>query len=370
MSIELEGRRIALIGGAGFIGHHLALHLAKSGADVHVIDGLSVNHLLHYHSEYSSPTNRELNLRMLNNRLELLRKGGIPLHVQDARDYNKLSMMLGTIKPQVIVHLAAVAHAGTSNKDPYSTFDHSLRTLENALDSARNNVEHFIYLSSSMAYGNFLTEEVSEDHPLQPIGVYGALKLAAEKMVISYQQVFNLTYTIIRPSALYGERCVSRRVSQIFIENALMGKPLRIEGDGCERLDFTYVEDLVQGISLVIQKPEARNEIFNLTFGASRSVKELVEVIREYFPDVAVQHVERDKLMPFRGTLSVKRAIDMLGYAPKNPIEVGIPKNIMWYKEFLGEGEEAQSTRRLKTGGNGQHESPSAKSIATAGSPQ
>jgi len=336
MDVPLKGRRIALIGGAGFIGHHLALHLARHEADVHVIDGLSVNNLLHYNSEYGNVPNRELYLRMLNKRLELLRAAGLPLHILDARDYLKLCLTLEQIKPQVVVHLAAVAHAGNSNKDPYNTFDHSLRTLENALDSVRAYVEHFIYMSSSMVYGNFLTPEVDEEHPLNPIGIYGALKVAGEKMVVAYQQVFNLTYTIIRPSALYGPRCVSQRVGQIFIENSLVGKPLQVDGDGAEKIDFTYVDDLVEGICLVIQKPPARNQVFNLTYGDSRSIQDVVAIILQHFPNIEVQYVERDKLRPFRGTLSINKAVQLLGYEPKNPVEVGFPKYINWYQQFCG----------------------------------
>ena len=334
MDIPLEGRRIALIGGAGFIGHNLALYLARNGADVHVIDGLSVNNLLHYNSEYGNVPNRELYLRMLNKRLELVRAAGIPLHILDARDYLKLCLTLEQIKPQVVVQLAAVAHAGNSNKDPYNTFDHSLRTLENALDSVRAYVEHFIYISSSMVYGNFQSAEVDEEHPLNPIGIYGALKVAGEKMVIAYQQVFNTTYTIIRPSALYGPRCVSRRVGQIFIENSLLGKPLQVDGDGAEKIDFTYIDDLVEGISLVMQKPAARNQTFNLTYGDSRSIQDVIAIIRQHFANVQVEYVERDKLRPFRGTLSVKKAAQLLGYQPKNPVEVGFPKYIDWYQQF------------------------------------
>src|SRR6185295_489822 len=137
---------------------------------------------------------------------------------------------------------------------------------------------------------------------------------------IAYQQVFNLPYTIIRPSALYGPRCVSRRVGQIFIESALHGLPLRVDGDGEEKLDFTYIDDLIQGIGLTIQQPAARNEIFNLTYGAARSIKDLVSVIKSEFPDAKVDYVERDKLMPFRGTLNVDKARRLLGYAPANPI--------------------------------------------------
>jgi nucleoside-diphosphate-sugar epimerase len=338
MSYEIRGRRIALIGGAGFIGHNLALALAKQGAQVEIIDSLQVNNLLSIASSTENINNRDLYLRIINQRLDLLRKAGITLRAQDARDYHALSRMLVGFKPQVIVHLAAVAHANRSNKDPYSTFDHSLRTLENALDCARDpdiKVEHFIFLSSSMVYGNFKKEEVDEKHPLEPIGIYGALKVAGEKMVIAYQQVFDLPYTIIRPSALYGPRCVSRRVGQVFIENAFDGSSLRVEGNGAEKVDFTYIDDLVDGISLVIKNPEARNQIFNLTYGSSRSIQDLVGVIQKQFPFVKVEYTERDKLMPFRGTLSVNKARELLGYAPNNPIDVGFPKYIDWYRSTL-----------------------------------
>jgi nucleoside-diphosphate-sugar epimerase len=334
MSNELEGRRVALIGGAGFIGHNLALTLAKRGARVDIVDGLQVNNLVTFASGNGRVKNRDLYLRMINLRLDMLREAEIDIHVQDARDYHALSRILTHIKPQVIVHLAAVAHAGTSNKDPYSTFDHSLRTLENALDWARTDIEQFIFFSSSMVYGNFLTEEVDEEHPLNPIGIYGALKLAGEKMVIAYQQVFDMPYTIIRPSALYGPGCVSRRVGQIFIESALGGGKLRVDGDGSEKLDFTYIEDLVDGICLTIQHPAARNQIFNLTYGRSRRIQDMVDIVKEHFPEVEVERVERDKLMPFRGTLSTNKAVRMLGYAPKNPLEVGLPKYIDWYRSL------------------------------------
>jgi nucleoside-diphosphate-sugar epimerase len=271
---------------------------------------------------------------MVNERLDRLLHSEIPLHVQDARDYHALSRILTQIKPEVIIHLAAVAHAGRSNKDPYSTFDHSLRTLENALDWSRDNLQHFIFFSSSMVYGNFQTPSVDEDHPLSPIGIYGALKVAGEKIVIAYHQVFGLPYTIVRPSALYGPRCISRRVSQIFVEAALMGRPLRIEGDGADRLDFTYIDDLVEGVCLTIARPAARNQVFNLTYGSARSIRELAEVVTRHFPGACVEAAARDALMPERGTLSVARASHLLGYQPRFPIEEGMARYIEWYRAF------------------------------------
>ncbi len=343
--LDIKDRKVVLIGGAGFIGHHLALQLKAQGAQVEVIDSLQVNNLLTFASASPNLANRDLYLRMINQRLELMNKANIPLHIQDARDYHALSKILFKISPEVIVHLAAVSHAGKSNKDPYSTFDHSLRTLENSLDYARGKIDahglidHFIYLSSSMVYGNFLTPEVDEEAPLNSMGIYGALKVAGEKMVIAYNQVFNLPYTIIRPSALYGPRCVSRRVGQIFIESAMKGQTLRVDGDGSERLDFTFVDDLANGIIQVIRHPGARNQIFNMTYGESRSLNDLAKIVQREFPDISLEYVERDKLMPFRGTLSVKKAQKLIGYAPKNPIEVGFPKYIQWYKNLDPTGE-------------------------------
>jgi nucleoside-diphosphate-sugar epimerase len=332
MTEGLAGKRIALVGGAGFIGHNLALELKRRGAEPHVVDSLQVNNLGAFTNLKDGSANKELYVHLINERLTLLREAGIPLHIVDARDYHALSRSLSAIQPQTVVQLAAVAHANRANKDPFSTFDHSLRTLENALDAARDGVEHFIFMSSSMAYGNFGDSAVTEEAVCNPIGIYGALKFAGEKMVIAYNQVFNLSYTIVRPSALYGERCVSRRVGQAFIENALRGLPVVINGDGGDMLDFTYISDLAEGLMLCIARPEARNQIFNLTFGGARSLNQMAAILRDHFPRVEISHHARDQLMPERGTLSVEKARRLIGYAPAYPLERGFAKYIEWYK--------------------------------------
>ena len=212
-------KKILLVGGCGFIGHNLALKLKTKGYQVDITDNLAVNNILSFTD--SEIKNKNLYRSILNSRLELLSKNNINLTVQDARDYNAITRIYDKLNPDIIIHLAAVSHANKSNKDPHSTFDHSYRTLENTLDFAREKKRHVIYLSSSMVYGNFQLKEVSEDTPCSPIGIYGTLKYSGELLVKAYKQVFDLPYTIIRPSALYGERCVSRRVGQIFIENAI-----------------------------------------------------------------------------------------------------------------------------------------------------
>ena len=238
------------------------------------------------------------------------------------------------------MQLAAIAHANRSNKDPFSTFDHSFRTLENALDFSRGEstpIDRFVYFSSSMVYGNFDGDVAREDRHCDPIGIYGALKYSGERLVIAYNQVFNLPYTIVRPSALYGRRCVSRRVGQAFIENALRGMPLTINGDGTDALDFTYIDDLVQGLILCIVHPNAHNQTFNLTYGSARTLNQMADLMRQEFPGIEVKYNPRDALMPERGTLSVAKAKELLGYEPAYPLERGFVEYVAWYKKLAAE---------------------------------
>jgi len=333
---SIKGKRIAIIGGAGFIGHHMALEMKAQGADVHVVDSLNVNSLLFLYSDNCPLEERKFYREIVISRLDLLEDANVPLHIQDARDYHGLSKTLGDINPQIIVHLAAVSHANRSNKDPFSTFDHSMRTLENALDYARGTeVEQFVYYSSSMVYGNFISGEVTEESVCEPMGIYGALKFAGEKLVIAYNQVFKLPYTIVRPSALYGERCVSKRVNQIFIEKAFENQIIQINGDGSDRLDFTYIKDLIQGTILTISNENGKNQIFNLTYGDSRSLAEVVEILKPLFDDMKIEYLPKDNLMPDRGTLCVDKAKNLLGYSPSYPIEKGLIDYVNWYKSFL-----------------------------------
>lgn len=325
-------KKVLLVGGCGFIGHNLALKLLKNNFDVNIVDSLGINNLFSIDKE--DVKNKNLYSSILKNRIDLINNNNIKFNIQDARDYHAISRIYDEINPDIIIHLAAVSHANKSNKDPHSTFDHSLRTLENTLDFAKNKKIHVIYISSSMVYGDFNNKEVNENTSCNPIGIYGNLKYAGELIVKSYNQVFDLPYTIIRPSALYGERCVSRRVGQIFIENAIQKMDITINGDGNEKLDFTYIEDLTEGILLCCQKKEAVNEIFNITYGNSRKINELVDVLKQEFTNVKILYSKKEKFMPERGTLNNDKAKKLLGFFPSFPIEDGYLKYISWYKDF------------------------------------
>lgn len=331
---SIKNKKVLIIGGAGFIGHNIALEIINQGGEVHIIDSLEVNNLTSVVGNSNNLPFPELSYKVLMERLELMKKKEIPLSVIDARNYHALSYEISKIEPEIVIHLAAVSHANRSNKDPHSTFDHSLRTLENALDSCKNRIEHFIYFSSSMVYGNFETERVDETTRCEPLGIYGALKFSGEKIVIAYNQVFDLPYTIVRPSALYGERCISRRVGQIFIENALYNKPIMINGDGSDKLDFTYIKDLVDGVIRIIENKNSINQIFNLTYGEAKPISQLINILSDYFPNLEIEKVPKDSLMPDRGTLSNEKIKNLLDFQSSWPLEKGYRQYIEWYLNF------------------------------------
>ena len=324
-------KKVLIIGGSGFIGHNLAIYLNNRNFEVTVVDSLGVNNFLSLKKQKIQ--NKKFYLQTLNQRQDLLKKNNINLIIEDARNYPSVTRIIEKFKPNYLIHLAAVAHANVSNKDPYSTFDHSMRTLENTLDACRSQkfIDRFIYLSSSMVYGQFKKKIVTEKEICNPLGIYAALKFGSEKLVEGYNQVFGLPYTIIRPSALYGQRCISGRVVQKFIEAALKGEKLNVVGDGKEFLDFTYIEDFMQGIFLSMTKKKSLNETFNITYGKSRSLIELVNIIKDNITTVKIKYIKRDKLMPFRGTLSVNKAKRLIGYKPIFSLEKAVPEYIKWY---------------------------------------
>ena len=325
-------KKVALIGGAGFIGHNLAIALKSRGHSVLVIDNLAVNNILSFTNQ--NIKNRSLYWSMLNRRLDLLHKNQIEVNIEDARNYNLMSMTLEKFKPDTIIQLAAVSHANKSNKDPHTTFDHTLRTLENTLDIAKNYNAHVIYFSSSMVYGNFEKDTVDEESQCNPIGIYGTLKYSGELIVKAYHNVFGIPYTIVRPSALYGERCVSRRVGQVFIESAVQGNKINVNGDGSEYLDFTYINDLVEGVVLILENENSKLETFNLTYGKAHSINQMLEILKKCFANINVTYSHKDKFMPRRGTLSIDKARKILGYDPKHNLDLGYTKYINWYKQF------------------------------------
>ena len=253
---RLAGERVMLIGGAGFIGHNLALRLREARVETMAVDNLMVNSLVdNVFVAGQDGTRRQLYQNFLLDRFMLMRDAGVELRNADARNMADLSRAFDEFRPTKAVHLSAIASAVDARKDPGLCFDLQLLTLRNVVELCRlghDQVNQVMFMSSSTVYGDFEGDSVDETVRPRPRGIYANAKYMGERLLRTYRQQHGLGITIVRPSALYGERCISRRVSQIFIENALTGKPLLLEGGGDGRLDFTYIDDLVEGQILTL----------------------------------------------------------------------------------------------------------------------
>jgi nucleoside-diphosphate-sugar epimerase len=337
IAARLAGQRVMLVGGAGFIGHNLALKLAELRIETMIVDNLVVNNLID--NEYTAERSavfRTLYLNFLLDRFAMLREVGVKLRNVDARNSIDLNKAFNDFAPTKIVHLAAIASAVEARKDPGLAFDLQLTTLRNVLELARlrgNTVNEIMFLSSSTVYGDFETDTVDETVRPRPRGIYANGKYMGERLVRTYADQYGLGTTIIRPSALYGERCISGRVSQKFIENALTGKPLLLEGGGDGKLDFTYIEDLVEGMvrGLGMHAGNGTTNTFNITFGNARTIAELAAIIRETIPEAILEERPRALDKPIRGTLSTKRAEQVLGFKAKWTLETGYRRYVEWY---------------------------------------
>ena len=318
--------RVSLIGGAGFIGHNLAITLINAEHDVQIIDHLGYNNVVHHRAD-------PLRMSFLNERFDFLESMQIPLWTVDGRDATGLFQALSRFEPEVIVHLSAISSAVSAKATPGLAFDLQLTTLNNVLDYTQiHPINNVVFMSSSTVYGNFKGDSVDEETRPRPFGIYATAKFMGERLLRVYNDQYGLGTTIIRPSALYGERCVSSRVSQQFLEDALEGKPLKLEGKGEGRLDFTYIEDLTTGILLAIEAhvPET-SETFNLTYGNARTIRDLAIEVQKVVPEVKMVETKTDRDKPVRGTLSNAKARQLLGFQPQFSLEQGYPRYADWF---------------------------------------
>jgi nucleoside-diphosphate-sugar epimerase len=335
---KLTGQRVMLIGGAGFIGHNLALGLRPLGAEVMVVDNLSLNNVVDNLYAQREPVQREAYQQFLMSRYTMMRDLGVQMRNGDARNFQDLLQRFEEFHPTKVVHLSAIASAVDARNQPGLCFDLQLSTLRNTLEIVRARTDvcrQVMLLSSSTVYGDFENESVDETVRPRPRGIYANAKYMAERLMRTYADQYGVGMTIVRPSALYGERCISRRVSQVFIENALTGKVLRLEGGGSGRLDFTYIRDLVDGMCrcLALYTGPEFPTTFNLTFGNSRSILELASIVKSVVPEAILEDHPRNDLAPIRGTLSMDRAHKVLEFYPQWPLEVGYKAYCEWYAE-------------------------------------
>ncbi len=337
---SLKDEKIMLVGGAGFIGHHLALSLREKDADVMVVDNLQINNIVQMLSSHEYLVEqRNMYIKFILDRFELMRNKGVKFNNIDARDPSAMYDSYLLFKPTKIVHLAAISSAVVANQNPSLAYDIQINSLRNVLDLCKNHKEltnQVVFMSSSTVYGDFKEKSVNEEIRPQPRGVYANGKYMGERMVREAQSLFNLDYTIIRPSALYGIRCISGRVSQKFVENALLGRPLRLEGGGGGMLDFTHIDDLTEGIIRSMVYKKGLSNTFNITYGDAKYISDLAKIIKLKIPNAIIEEAPIANDKPIRGTLEIDRAKKYLEFYPKISLEKGYESYCDWYIEQWG----------------------------------
>ena len=193
-------------------------------------------------------------------------------------------------------------------------------------------IKKFVYVSSSMVYGNF-TEEgfdgIDEYHPTNPIGQYGIMKLAGEWLVKDYARRTNMAFTIIRPSAVYGPYDVEDRVVSKFLLAAMRGDVIQVNGPK-EQLDFTYVDDAADGIASASVSEDTDNMTYNVTRGSSRTLLEAAELAVRIAGQGQIRVNDRDDNFPSRGQLSTVRARSDFNFNPQTDIEQGFQEYYDW----------------------------------------
>mgnify|MGYP001547319721 FL=1 len=248
----------------------------------------------------------------------------------DTLEKDHLRRTLTKVEPDIVVHMAALPLAFMAIEHSEDAFRSILGSTVNFLEIIRDMARpcRLVYTSSSMVYGDFAGDSVTEDADTDPKEIYGSFKLSGEVVCRGYMKCYDLDVTIVRPSAVYGPYDANQRVLQKFIGRALRGEPLKVDGDGSMRLDFTYVDDAAQAIFLAATHAKARGETFNVTRGRSRSLKEAIDIIQEKLPDLSVEYVPKPSYIPKRGTLDITKARTLLGFEPKYDLEQGIPEYI------------------------------------------
>ena len=308
-------------GGAGFIGHNVVHQLEQLGHECFVIDCLT---------NYGFVPKPELEYLAV----ERQKRFRATVHEIDIREYTAVRAAFEKAgQVDGVIHLASFPRQKVVGQNPVWGGEVMCPALINLLElTKQNNIPKFVYISSSMVYGDF-DNDVVEASPCRPIGHYGIMKYMGEKLVEDYTRRGAFDHVIIRPSAVYGEWDVEDRVVSKFMLGAMRGDILKING-ASEVLDFTYVEDTAQGIVLAATKPAANNKIYNITRSDTRlyTLKDAAEIAISIAGKGSIEIRGKDDDFPSRGRLSIECAVRELGYTPTVTVEEGFRRYYAWFK--------------------------------------
>lgn len=312
-------------GGAGFIGSHVVERLLRRGERVICLDNFD---------DFYDPALKRGNIK------GFLAAGSVSIIEGDIRNAEALERVEKDGPVDAIIHAAARAGVRPSIDDPALYYDVNVRGTLNVLEYARRwKVRNMVFISSSSVYGATSQVPFSEDDQVgHPISPYAATKRSGELLAYTYHHLFGLPVTCLRLFTVYGPRQRPEMAIHAFTRNILNGTPIRMFGDGTTSRDYTYVEDIVQGVEAAWERPSGY-EIFNLGESQTITLAGLISAIEEATGKKAIIERLPDQPGDVPTTYAdVSKARRLLGYQPTTSVRDGITKFVAWYRSFFGRG--------------------------------
>jgi len=314
-------KNLLVTGGAGFIGSHLVDRLLATGVErVTVVDDFN---------DFYDPSIKRANIQ------EQLKDPRYHISEIDIRDRAALEQVFTKNNFDCIIHLAARAGVRPSLSEPQLYTETNINGTLNLLELARHqNIKQFVFGSSSSVYGINAKVPFSEDDPIrQPISPYAATKGAGELLCHTYSHLYGLRCICLRFFTVYGPRQRPDLAIHKFAKLISQGKPIPVFGDGTTRRDYTYVDDIIDGVMAAIDYDKSNYEVINL--GESRTV-ELRELISLLEKELDIQ-ATIDRQPPQPGDVpqtfaDISKAQALLGYNPKTQIEAGLHRFVEWFR--------------------------------------
>jgi len=308
--------RVLVTGAAGFIGSHLVDSLLYDGHSVTAVDNFD---------PFYDRATKERNIERHR------QHSGWRLIECDLRDATQLRSSPGVY--DAIVHLAAKAGVRPSIVDPIAYQDVNVRGTQNLLELARDwGVKQFVFASSSSVYGvNPRVPWSEDDHVLQPISPYASTKVSGELLGHVYRHLYGIRFIALRLFTVYGPRQRPDLAIHKFARLMLAGREIPVFGDGSTRRDYTYVDDIIEGIRAAIDYDGAPYDVMNL--GNNQTIS-LLEMIRGLEGALGVSarldwQPEQPGDVP-QTWANIERATDRLGYGPRTPYAEGVVKFVQW----------------------------------------
>ena len=309
--------KILVTGGAGFIGSHFVEKALSLGHSAEVMDDFN---------DFYDPAIKRANVAGF--------AGKVPVHEVDIRDGDAVQRVVAGGKFDCIVHLAARAGVRPSIHDPKLYLDTNITGTFHLLEAARQSgVPRFVNASSSSVYGVLKTLPFREDLALtQTISPYAATKLACEQLCSNYSHLHGIRTVSLRFFTVYGPRQRPDLAIHSFTRAIFEGRPIAQFGDGSTRRDYTYVDDILDGISASLRYEGQLCDVFNLGESQTTTLAELIALIENALGKKAI--IERKPEQPGDVPVTfadITKARAVLGYNPRTKIAEGIPKFVGWF---------------------------------------